>query len=40
VKLDRKKIDLQSFLDSLDFSNLINMAPDLLEFEEEDDIAD
>ena len=37
VKLDRKNIDLQSFLDSLDFANLNNMANELLEFEDEDE---
>ena len=37
VKLDRKSIDLQSFLDSLDFANLNNMANELLEFEDEDE---
>jgi hypothetical protein len=37
VKLDRKHIDLQTFLDSLDFNNLNNMASELLEFEDEDE---
>lgn len=37
VKLDRKNIDLQTFLNSLDFNNLNNMASELLEFEDEDD---
>ena len=38
MKLDRKHIDLQTFLDSLDFNNLNNMASELLEFEDEDDV--
>ena len=37
VKLDRKNIDLQSFLDNLDFNNLNNMASELLEYEDDDD---
>ena len=37
VKLDRKSIDLQTFLDNLDFNNLNNMASELLEFEDEED---
>ena len=37
MKLDRKNIDLQTFLNSLDFNNLNNMASELLEFEDEDD---
>lgn len=40
VKLERKSIDLQSFLDSLDFSNLNNMASELLEFEDDEDAND
>ena len=38
MKLDRKHIDLQTFLDSLDFNNLNNMASELLEFEDDDDV--
>lgn len=38
MKLDRKHIDLQTFLDSLDFNNLNNMASELLEFEDEDEV--
>ena len=37
VKLERKKIDLQQFLDNLDINNLNNMASELLEFEDDDD---
>lgn len=37
VKLDRKNIDLQTFLDSLDFSNLNNMASELLEYEDDEE---
>jgi len=37
VKLERKKIDLQQFLDSLDINNLNNMASELLEFEDDED---
>lgn len=40
VKLERKNIDLQSFLDSLDFTNLNNMASELLEFEDDEDAND
>ena len=38
VKLDRKQIDLQTFLDSLDFNNLQGMANNELEFEDDDDV--
>lgn len=37
VKLDRKNIDLQTFLNSLDFSNLNGMASELLEYEDDDE---
>lgn len=40
VKLDRKSIDLQTFLDNLDFNNLNNMASELLEYEDDDDAND
>ena len=40
VKLDRKQIDLQRFLDSLDFNNLTSMANNELEFEDDDDAND
>jgi len=36
VKLDRKHIDLQTFLDNLDFNNLNNLNSDLLEFDDDD----
>ena len=35
--MDRKNIDLQTFLDNLDFNNLNNMASELLEYEDDDD---
>jgi hypothetical protein len=37
VKLDRKNIDLQSFLDTLDLANLNNMASELLEFDDDEE---
>ena len=37
MKLDRKNIDLQTFLDNLDFSNINNIASELLEFEDDDE---
>lgn len=37
VKLERKGLDYQKFLDGLDINNLNNMASELLEFEEDDD---
>ena len=37
VKLERKNLDLQSFLDNLDMSNLNNMASELLEYEDDEE---
>lgn len=37
MKLDRKSIDLQTFLDNLDYSDLNNMAPEALGFDDEDE---
>lgn len=37
MKLDRKNIDLQSFLDTLDLANLNNMASELLEFDDDEE---
>lgn len=37
MKLDRKNIDLQTFLDNLDFNNLNNLASELLEYEDDDE---
>lgn len=37
VKLERKNLDLQCFLDNLDMSNLNNMASELLEYEDDEE---
>ena len=39
VKLERKNIDLQSFLDNLDMNNLTNLASELLEYEDDEEEA-
>jgi hypothetical protein len=35
--LDRKNIDLQTFLDNLDLKNINNISAEYLEFDEDDD---
>lgn len=37
MKLERKYITLEEFLEKLDFTNLSILSPDLLEFEDEDE---
>jgi hypothetical protein len=37
VKLERKNMDLNTFLENLDINNLSNMAPELLEFEDDEE---
>lgn len=40
MKLDRKSIDLQTFLDNLDYNDLNNMAPEALGFDDDEEYND